>query len=125
LVAVLCVLILLCVWTAASTEAVGGACSAFTDCVSCTNAKMANLRDKADRCVWSESAACVPVTASLQERTYVWEDTCPVTRTLDSDDYEYLSNWMGKLVGSGNFDKLTLLDLSLPGTHDTVRVPGS
>lgn len=105
--------------------AAGSDCSAFTDCVSCTNAKMVSLRDRADRCMWSESAACTPVTEQVQgQQTYTWEDTCPVSRTLDSDDYEYLSNWMGKLVGSGNFDKLTLLDLSLPGSHDTVRERG-
>ena len=112
-----------------STETLGvtrSGCSTFTDCVSCTNAKMVNLRDRVDRCIWSESAACMPVTVSQRgQETYTWEDTCPVSRPLSSDDYDFLSNWMGKLIGAGNFEKLTLLDLSLPGTHDTVCTYGT
>ena len=32
----------------------------------------------------------------------------------------FLSNWMGTLLGAGSFGDLSILDLSLPGSHDTL-----
>lgn len=103
---------LLSVYVSASTT-----CDSYINCVSCTNSKLDNIKDQ---CVWSEIKNKCQSPSLLDHAVFRFDDTCPVVRHNSPADAEFLSNWMGSLVGSGNFDKLTLLDLSLPGTHDTL-----
>jgi len=79
-----------------------------TSCVQCAE----------NGCRWCPDTGCHH-THSIQgcsgEEGYDYEDTCPVTW---NDTPEFLSNWMGEM--SDIIGELCLLDLSLPGTHDTL-----
>ena len=105
----------------ASLCIVGGStasCSQYNNCVACTEAKMNS--GTTSQCMWNQSLRTCDIFSMNKSDFSSWDDTCPVNRTQDPDDFDFLSNWMGKLSGSGGFDKLTLLDLSFPGTHDTL-----
>ena len=96
-------------------------CDEFKSCVSCTKAKLEDA--KSNQCEWSRKRGCeklLGADALLSKDTVRYEDTCPVDDTESSDDKDFLSNWIGKLLKAGTFKDLTLLDLSLPGTHDTL-----
>lgn len=82
-----------------------------TDCVSCT---------ELHRCAWNESSkACSPLPASKysskHENIHMYDDTCPVEHHFID---VFLGEWMGELAQVGV--NLTLLEMSLPGTHDTL-----
>lgn len=95
-------------------------CSLFDDCVSCTSST------KYQSCVWCGSvvSSCISLTntksLALCEKTidsnniHRYSDSCPVTRRSSS----FVSNWMENTLDV--IKKMTLLDLSLPGTHDSL-----
>lgn len=49
-----------------------------------------------------------------------FDDRCPVVNKHNSTSSTFLENWMGELMTIEAFHEMTLLDLSLPGSHDTL-----
>jgi len=111
-------------------------CSAFSDCVSCTEgSKYSESLITLSNCFWCESPAkggCLSVAdvkgialcggsskedggSNHPSSLYRYDDTCPVKRPIESP---VLSSWMAHTMPV--IEHLTLLDLSLPGTHDTL-----
>jgi hypothetical protein len=90
-------------------------CSAFSDCLACTNT---TRQYETEGCRWCRNSCKDAISAAFlceSETTIRYDDMCPVAPQVPSP---YLANWMGEnmdVIGS-----LTLLDLSLPGTHDTL-----
>lgn len=85
-------------------------CSKINNCVDCT--------ENSFRCGWNKNEHKCGLRPSVHpdyESTIVFDDTCPV-------DYgppgSFLPNWMGSTMSI--IGESTLLDLSLPGTHDTL-----
>jgi len=82
-------------------------CKELTNCVDCTETSF--------RCGWNEDEGKCGIRTSLHsDSTLIFDDTCPV----DYGTSQFLSDWMGSvmpIIGDS-----TLLDLSLPGTHDTL-----
>ena len=86
-------------------------CQGRSSCVSCTQSW---------KCAWSQDRRgdfkCgVRSREKSEPEQLVFEDTCPVDYG-DSDSF--LSNWMGELMPV--LGDSPVLDLSLPGTHDTL-----
>lgn len=82
-------------------------CKKHDNCVDCTEADF--------KCVWKKNGGC-GLRTSLQTDDLVFDDTCPVD--YEASRNNFLPDWMGhtlSVIGSS-----TLLDLSLPGTHDTL-----
>ena len=107
------------VWCVVLVAVAEGACLEYASCVSCTEGGSHN------ECMWSGGADGSCIDNTPEKRTNIddfvrWNDRCQVERVEDADDASFLGNWMGKLAGSGIFSRLSLLDLSLPGTHDTL-----
>jgi len=82
-------------------------CKTLDSCVQCT--------ESSHRCGWvAETASCHLRTSSHPD-ILVFDDTCPVDYgTVNS----FASDWMGQTMGV--LGDSALLDLSLPGTHDTL-----
>lgn len=107
-------------------QAYGMDCDSNTDCVSCagnTEGPGQDLIRREKGCAWHvHKQTCVEV--NLRDRlmesddTVMWEDMCPTPAPpVDS----FLQNWMQHLVQKlPELSKYSLLDLSLPGTHDTL-----
>jgi hypothetical protein len=90
-------------------------CNSFLNCVSCTAAKYSSSKLQ---CEWDQvQKLCNALSKSKHSNVYRFDDTCPVIRNVADN---FLQNWMGELIDVGNFPQLTLLDISLPGTHDTL-----
>lgn len=87
-------------------------CHKLDGCVSCTETSF--------KCGWNIKEGKCEVRPSLySEDLLVFDDTCPVDyETISDDDSYFLSNWMGEIMSI--IGDSTLLDLSLPGTHDTL-----
>eukprot|EP00605_Chrysophyceae_sp_TOSAG23-4_P000429 GSChrysophyteH1.ASY1.ANO1.486.1 assembled CDS len=100
-----------------NTFVVADFCSTVKSCVNCTQ-----YGEGKSQCVWdAKENVCMSMKAMNLWKEYIrFDDTCPVERHASESSVDFLSNWMGKLSGAGIYDKLTLLDLSLPGTHDTL-----
>ena len=87
-----------------------------TDCVSCLNNQ--------NRCVWCISESKCKNRDGLLHRTcsssstssVYYPDTCPIAWPTEEPDF--LPNWMEKMMPAIGY--LTLLDLALPGTHDSL-----
>lgn len=89
-------------------------CRTLDSCVSCT--------ESSHRCAWRAGVGGARATGSCGLRTslhaaddFVFDDTCPVD--YGASDH-FLSDWMGRMqpvLGDS-----AVLDLSLPGTHDTL-----
>jgi hypothetical protein len=102
-------------------------CSTFTDCISCAEygKSETHLLPREKGCAWHNAKSeCIEVNMKdvIQhkrepEGLSVWEDSCPV-KAPQVD--EFLANWMGKLMDIHSFKDSVFLDLSLPGTHDTL-----
>ena len=88
------------------------ACSSHASCVECTESK----------CAWSATTtSCVDVSASASPaKQLTFDDQCsPVdVQSGADDDAGFLQSWMGQLVQLS--PQATLLDISLPGTHDSL-----
>jgi hypothetical protein len=84
-------------------------CKQLKSCVDCT--------ENDYKCVWlRESGSCDLRTSLQSENELVFDDTCPVD--YGNIDESFLPDWMGNvmpIIGGS-----TLLDISLPGTHDTL-----
>jgi hypothetical protein len=90
----------------------------------CTTARY----EHGDTCRWCplqatcelESTQSICPDCSNRSISISYEYDCP----LGPDPYpgppEFLPNWMGAFVAAGAFHSVTLMDLSLPGTHDSV-----
>lgn len=89
----------------------GPACHEHTNCVDCTESSPRVCAWKVD--IISNCAERVSVTDG--KSVYYFDDTCPIQYAESS---KFLQNWMGELLPV--IEDLTLLDLSLPGTHDTL-----
>lgn len=78
------------------------------DCVSCTI-------DVRDHCIWCGSSCRARSLKSCDTSTTLYPDTCPITWP---ETPTLLSSWFSELkpVIAG----LTLMDIALPGTHDTL-----
>lgn len=88
-------------------------CETLIDCVSCTS-----CTDR--KCGWQSGSKCVEVNKRARDDddgTIMWEDMCEVPKP-PSD--VFLENWMGHLMDLAAFKNAPLLDLMLPGTHDTL-----
>ena len=82
-------------------------CKTLESCVQCT--------ESSHRCGWvAETASCHLRTSSHPE-ILVFDDTCPVDYGAANS---FAANWMGQTMGV--LGESALLDLSLPGTHDTL-----
>ncbi len=112
--------------TLLSRWAYGLDCDSYDSCVSCTGSTVGPGEDLIPRemgCSWNvKKQECV--TVKLRDRltdndnTVMWEDMCPPPAP-PSDSF--LANWMMHLVEKlPELAKYSLLDLSLPGTHDTL-----
>lgn len=99
----------------------GSSCSTYTDCATCAS----DLK-----CSWCGSSIdsvgklpyCFDTHSWTHDScdrltTYEFEDTCPVLR-IPSTIELYLSNWMKELLPI--IEHLTIMDISVPGTHDTL-----
>ena len=129
------IILILCLLSLLSIVIGQSACEDYSDCVSCTQASLAKSfganGEQVDftprqHCLWLEvtatKGACKTVTSGEPEpqgidisKVHRYADTCSVFRPTPSS---FLTNWMGstqKAIGD-----LTLLDLSLPGSHDTL-----
>jgi hypothetical protein len=92
-------------------------CAAYGDCLSCTNT---TRFAENTGCRWCLNSCRDPLSANLVCHSAVdaivrYDDMC---RVVPEAPTPYLANWMGQnmaVIGS-----LTLLDVSLPGTHDTL-----
>ena len=93
-------------WAAASVS-----CPSLADCLHCTQSN----------CGWDVSTfKCVESKGSTTNLV-VYDDMCPVVDAQSSaSDKPYLSSWMGRLLSLPESKALTLLDVSLPGTHDSL-----
>ena len=83
-------------------------CSSLSTCVSCTEGG----------CGWlTASSSCQDKNAA---GLLTFDDQCPTLDVQSGDETKdkFLENWMGQVFPLN--PKLTLLDLSLPGTHDTL-----
>jgi hypothetical protein len=82
-------------------------CRNINACVECT--------EEAFRCGWDHKEGKCGLRTSLHsDSVLVFDDTCPV----DYGKSEFLADWMGSVMNI--IGTSTLLDLSLPGTHDTL-----
>ena len=54
------------------------------------------------------------------EENIAFDDKCPVNSNISTESINFLSNWIGNLVDSGILNHTSLLDLTLPGTHDSL-----
>ena len=83
-------------------------CQELKNCVDCTENDF--------KCAWNKDSAKCTVRTSLHSDSYlVFDDTCPIDYSAVDD---FLPNWMGNILSV--IREYTLLDLSLPGTHDTL-----
>ena len=84
-------------------------CRKHRNCVECTEADF--------KCGWNAKNGCemrpINVTAN---GIYLYDDTCPVDYSTKEELFPV--NWMGNILSV--IGEKTLLDLSLPGTHDTL-----
>ena len=97
-------------------------CSIISNCIDCTSSSRfcsweVSTNNRVSRCsrklpLSSSSSSAAAVNASFE--VYDYDDTCP--QTYSSSDF--LSHWIGDLLPV--IKDLTLLDLSFPGTHDTL-----
>jgi len=89
-------------------------CSQYRNCVDCTSTTSLTYH-----CQWkgNEHVGLCSKRSVLTASTDIFhfEDTCPVNYLPSSP---FISNWMTELYPV--IKDLTLLDLSLPGTHDTL-----
>ena len=84
-------------------------CKQFTNCVDCTDTEF--------RCAWKKDVGKCGVRTSIHaENDLIFDDTCPIDYT-DSEE-TFLPDWMGKVLSV--IGDSALLDLSIPGTHDTL-----
>lgn len=82
-------------------------CLSLKSCVDCTESAL--------RCFWRPDQAECSLRINSESDLLVFDDTCPVDYGAPSS---FPANWMGEtlsVLGSSS-----LLDLSLPGTHDTL-----
>ena len=92
-------------------------CSEYSDCVSCLSDGGSSCRFcPNDNECHAYGSLFDPCSSGGDKPYYRFDDTCP-TPTPDTAP-EFLPDWMGNLKGV--IGDLTLLDLSLPGTHDTL-----
>lgn len=91
-------------------------CSRFSSCVECTNTTKFSDRSN---CRWC-SGHCLSIEAAKVMCTIKpalrWDDECPVAHP--SMALDYLSDWMRESMDY--IGHLPLLQLSLPGSHDTL-----
>jgi len=122
-----------CVWllllsAAATSYATSDAeCAALLDCLSCT-AGNSQLSVGRTGCEWSSgsgasSEVCVARSVRHSPVHITYADACAMPTPLpkqdgDDDVDSNLANWMG--VAMPAIKDLSLLDLSLPGTHDSL-----
>ena len=92
-------------------------CNSFTDCVTCIESSQAT-------CVWIENHhSCVNSTdyfhyESPMNTFTTFSERCVNSYIQDAPVDDFLSNWMRELTQ--HIGHATLLDLSLPGTHDSL-----
>lgn len=101
-------------------------CSLFTDCLSCaavidcgwcqnTNSNLQKLNYCFSMTAnITQEAACLETSAF---ELFRYDDTCKVVNRPTTPD-AFLSQWMSNVMPA--ISALTLLDLALPGTHDTL-----
>ena len=105
-------------------------CNEFVNCVDCTS-----HIDSSRICAWegyegNEHGKCLPNNLKNKNNknnknsnsknsmnNYYFDDTCPVNYPTTPTS-SFLSNWMSEILPV--IKDLTLLDLSYPGTHDTL-----
>ena len=93
-------------------------CSSMTTCSDCLNLKSMSP----DHCDWCPSTNDCHAALSIyntcnSESNIHFADTCP-TDTISLPPPDFLPNWMAQT--NSVIGELTILDLSLPGTHDSL-----
>ena len=118
-----------CVWifllsAAATSYATSDAeCAALLECLSCT-AGNSQLSVGRTGCEWSSgtgssSGVCVARSVRHSPVHITYADACTMPQQQEGQDEDSnLANWMG--VAMPAIKDLSLLDLSLPGTHDSL-----
>lgn len=107
----------ICIFISVATNEIGmsgDVCATFRDCVSCTNTATV----ASSSCRWCGKCVSKVSTDSLcksGDNIIRYDDTCSVERAPLSP---YLGSWMGSNLDA--IGHLSLLDISLPGTHDTL-----
>ena len=94
-------------------------CALFQTCADCTTPPpRLHLGSKTwGMCSWSVAdGTCTNASTSGNDTSILWDDACPVdVPTAPPDFYPDWMRWMLPAI-----ENLTLLDLSLPGSHDTL-----
>jgi hypothetical protein len=90
-------------------------CASLNSCVDCTTYGKGK-----SQCSWNAENNICQVLEIKNNHNVRYDDRCITERHPSVDDLDFLGNWMGELSGAGIYDRFTLLDLSLPGTHDTL-----
>ena len=84
-------------------------CEKHRSCVECTEADF--------KCGWNANGKCQLRPLNVTDKgIYLYDDTCPINYSTREELFP--ANWMGNILSV--IGENTLLDLSLPGTHDTL-----